>query len=123
VVVEDNTFSLDACRDERERDLTVALNSLAKRWLESRVALIGPVVQQYAERKLVYFLEASTGPLIRVEYHDGKAVLGFDLTGQGGPDLDPLAPGVVTLSSPGSDPELLAQAIAPCLDVLLSTRG
>lgn len=120
---DEETFTLDACRTDLERELTRALNAHAKPWIEAGACLIGPVVQQYDERKLVFFLDPPGAQLIRVELHNGKAVVGFDPTGQGGPDLDPRAPGVSVVSTEHDDPELIASAISAHLDALFARRA
>jgi hypothetical protein len=121
--VDEETFTLDACRTDLERELTLALNAHAKPWIDAGACLIGPVVQQYDERKLVFFLDPPDAQLIRVEFHNGKAVIGFDLTGQGGADLDSRAPGVSVVSTDRNDPERLASVISEHLDALFAQQA
>src|SRR5262245_2514284 len=106
-MTDDDAFGFDECRNPEERELAHGLNARAAPWVLAGVTLIGPVVQQYDERKLVFFLDPPGARLLRVEYHYGRAVIGRDLTGQGGPDLDPSAPGVFTIVAPGDDAGLL----------------
>jgi hypothetical protein len=69
----------------------------------------------------VFFLDSVKAGLIRVEYHEGRAVVGRDLTQQGGPDLDPQAEGVFVFVAPNDETSMLGAQVADCLDAVLST--
>jgi hypothetical protein len=121
-ITPDVLFDVDECRNSTECNLTFLLNERALPWLNAGAGLVGPVLQQYGERKLVFFLDTPDGRLLRVEFHDGCAVAGHDLTGQGGPDLDPNAPGVLTASVVDGDLCHLATQVADFLDVLVGVQ-
>jgi len=121
---EDDLFMYEACRNPSEVAFTVGLNARARAWLRLGVVLIGPVVQQCTRRILLFFLDAREGELLRVECHADRIVIGADLTGQGGPDLDPSSSGVSCLSfEPGHDLATLWTRVADDLDARLGVRS
>ena len=118
----EDLFAVDDCRNSAECNLTLFLNERAAHWIKAGVVLIGPIVQTYEERKLVFFLDPPDGRLLRVEYDLNRAVVGRDLTGQGGPDLDPTAPGVLCITTPDGDLHQLALQVADFVDLLLGIQ-
>lgn len=120
---QDDLFDLDECRNAGERDLTHGLNARAQPWVLARTTLIGPVVQRGSRGNLVFFLDNEKVGLVRVEYYGDRAVVGRDLTQQGGPDLDPSAPDVSVIDSPNDDANSLAAKVADCLDVVLFRKA
>ena len=117
---DEDTFSRGECKTDLERALTLALNARAEPWIKGGACLIGPFAKEESDASLVFFVDPPDGQLIRVDLHKGKALVGFDLTGQGGPDLDPRASEVAVFKIEDDDPEPLADAIAEHLDALLA---
>jgi hypothetical protein len=118
-VADDALFALAECRDAAERELTVLLNARATPWVRAGATLVGPFVQPYDICKLLFFVAPRDARLIRLEFFWRRYVLGYDLTGQGGPDLDPRSPDVFSgFEGDGGLPSLAAQ-IADRVDALL----
>lgn len=126
----DDYFSVGECRNDVEVAFTQALNARAEPWVALGVTLINAIRQEYGRDNLLLFLDpppyselcsrGGVGGLIRVEHYGTAVVVGYDLTGQGGPDLDPSRPGVFACRAEA--PEQLAVGAADRIDELLGVK-